>query len=1191
MSERENLEQAIIAQENLRGILDDAIIDATVDALKKQLASMAVTGRAEQRKLATMLFMDTVGSTQMVRDLDPEDNLAIMDTALQRLTVPVEQYGGQVTRYMGDGFKAVFGLSAARENDPEMAVRAGLSILAAAGQYAEAIREQRGIQNFQVRVGISTGLVVIGGQSETVDATAGNAINLAARLEDNAEPGTLLISHDTYRHIRGVFDLEPHDPISARGFSNPVPVYRVLRAKERSFRSRRRGVEGIEARMVGREGELKTIQDAYHGVIKRNEIQIVTVVGEAGLGKSRLLYELENWVDLQQENLILYRGRARQETQRIPYGLLRDLFANRLEIRENDSAESVCDKLLSGFEEMLGAGEETEMKTHFVGHLLGYDFHGSPHLEPVKGEPQQIRDRSLIYLTDYFTAAAGQDPVLVLFEDLHWADDSSLDAIARSGAALAGQPLLIVGVARPGLYERRPRWFEGRAFHRRIDLHALSNRDSHHLLEELLQMVEQVPEAVRDLVVSNAEGNPFYVEELVKMLIDDGVVVKGEEQWQVREDKLPALHIPSTLTGILQARLDSLPGKERTVLQQAAVVGRIFWDAVLVHLNQSEEGLDDAAVGPGLDALRRREIIHRRDQSTFAGAIEHSFNHAILHEVAYESVLRRMRRAYHALAGEWLILNSGERTEEVAGLIADHLELAGDKGRAAGYLRRAGEQAAARFANREAVAYIGRALALSPSDKPEDRLSLLLARELIYSVQGDRDAQVQDLAESEQLVLNLGDEERLAMQTEITLRRAKYAEATSDFPEAISAAEHVIELARAAQLPHMEAAGHLHWGRALWKHSEYEAARVQLNKALALARSADAFLEEGGSLLNLGNTYAIQGDYEEAQSYYHQALSIYRKIGYQGGEGAALGNLGNTYGYQGQTEQAIGYYEQALAIARAIGERHDEGTWLGNLAVDYKNLGKIERAFDYCWQALAIAREIDDRRNEAQWLNTLGSLYQSLGRAPEAIEAHHQALDIVREIDDRRGEYQVLNYLGAIACSKGAYSEAQTHFKKALSFVRETGSREGELSILQGMGDVQLGLGDPNKAFVLFQEAMDLSKELGLSYAVVEARAGLARASLGMGDPASALKQVESILSHLETGSLEGASEPLRIYLTCYQTFKANQDRRAQEFLATVHDLLQIWASKISDEEMRRSFLHNVTTNRIIVAEYMKSRG
>ena len=260
IARREQLERAIAAQEGLRGILDDEIVEATIAALRRQLAELNPDPAVEQqRKLVTILFMDVVDSTNLMREFDPEESLAIMDAALQKMAAPVNNYGGRVTRFMGDGFLAVFGLPQARENDPEMAVRAGLGILETARGMARDLETNYQLESFQVRIGVNTGLVVTGGVTEAESTMMGSAVNLAARLESTAPPGGLLISQHTYPHVRGIFDLHPGQSVHMKGFSEPVQVYQVIRAKPHAFRFKTRGIEGVETHMVGRQAELQTL--------------------------------------------------------------------------------------------------------------------------------------------------------------------------------------------------------------------------------------------------------------------------------------------------------------------------------------------------------------------------------------------------------------------------------------------------------------------------------------------------------------------------------------------------------------------------------------------------------------------------------------------------------------------------------------------------------------------------------------------------------------------------------------------------------------------------------------------------------------------------------------------------------------------------------------------------------------------
>jgi class 3 adenylate cyclase len=551
MGELEGLKQAMAALEAQRTILGDAVVDTALGPMREKLAQLQnqlalaegvqaaeqhqpSASAGPQRKLATLLFMDIAGHTALTHHLDPEELVEVVDQPLARMAEPVASYGGRVVRFQGDGFKAVFGLPTADEHDPENAIRAGLAIQAMADEIAGELEREHELRGFAVRVGIATGLVLGGGGTEGEDSVKGEPVNLAARMESAAQPGTVLIAHQTYQHVRGVFDLQPLDPIHAKGFEEPVPVYRVVGARPRSFRTRRRGIEGIETRMVGREQELRLLQDIFSAVAADRWGRLVTIVGEPGLGKSRLLYEFENWVDLQPAHAHPYRGRARLETRRVPYGLLRDLFASQFDIQDSDSEAMAVQKLEQGVAAF--AGPEHEEWAPFIGYLIGFNTTASPHLHGILDDVQQIHDRAFYSAVQFFQVVMREQPVLVLLEDIHWADAGSLDFFEHLVQDCRDYPLMIVCLTRITLFEERPSWGE-QAVDTRMDLAPLSAGASQELVVEILRNIPEIPPRIHDLIVSRAEGNPFYVEEVIKMLIDDGVIVPGPERWEVNVER------------------------------------------------------------------------------------------------------------------------------------------------------------------------------------------------------------------------------------------------------------------------------------------------------------------------------------------------------------------------------------------------------------------------------------------------------------------------------------------------------------------------------------------------------------------------------------------------------------------------------------------------------------------------------
>jgi class 3 adenylate cyclase/tetratricopeptide (TPR) repeat protein len=935
---------AIAALEAQRATLGDSVVDASLAALHKQLAELE--GQAEQpeqqRKLLTILFTDVVGSTPISRQLDPEELLDTMDAVLKRLAKPVEDHGGRVTRFQGDGFKAVFGLPVARENDPEMAVRAGLGILEASRGIAQELERERGIPGFQVRVGINTGLVASGGLTEGEDTIGGEAINLAARLESAAPPGGLLISHHTYRHVRGVFNVVPGEPVAAKGFPEPVSVYLVHSAKPRAFRVQSRGVEGVETRMVGREAELKLLQDALLNTMEDSEGQVVTVLGEPGVGKSRLLYEFQNWIELLPQTVRLFLGRARPETQNLPYALLRDLFASRFRIQEGDPLDVVREKFERGIGDAFQSptrGSAGEVHAHLIGQLLVIDFSASPHLVGLLGDAHAIHNRALESLVEYFSAVCRLEPAVIFLEDLHWADDSSLDVINFLGRRSQNLPLTIVGLARPSLIERRPHWGEGQLYHHRIHLEPLSRRESRQLVEEILQKTEQVPTALRELIVSGAEGNPFYIEELVKMLVEQGVIVKDEPYWLVEADQLAQVDVPSTLTGVLQARLDGLPTGERTVLQQASVVGRVFWDLVVEHLHNHQNG-EEESVSLTLSGLRDKEMVYHREESIFASAQEYVFKHEVLREVTYETVLKKLRRRYHGWVADWLIEQVGKGGEEYSGLIADHLELAGRGGQARAYLQKAGEAALASYANAEAAGYFRRSLDLDPPE--EERPALLGGLAQALQRQGYQDEAHQVWHEGISLFQAQGDLEGVAWFYTAIER--------SLLPDWPKKAFEIIEIALPAVegLQENRALGHLlhQAARAYLFNGQGDQAEILCQQALEIASHFDDLELQADALVTKGVMDLSEPSH--GIELLTRAVELAEPNQFLYVACRAHHNLGVVYSYSLSNSQfAIIHFQKALEIARERGSVGDEAFELEKLLMEQLKLGNIFAAENY----------------------------------------------------------------------------------------------------------------------------------------------------------------------------------------------------------------------------------------------------
>lgn len=1030
----EQIESAIAALEAQRGVLGDAVVEMAMAPLREQLAAAQARARASEQRLkpVTVLFLDVVGSTDLSRQLDPEDVHALMDRALEELSRLVLSRRGRVLQYAGDSLLAVFGADQALEDDPERAVRAGLDMVAAAPRMAEQVRAEFGLDGFNLRIGVNTGPVLLGGGVDAEGSIRGITVNIAARMEQTAPPGGLRISHDTYRHVRGLFEVEPQAPITVKGIAEPVRSYLVLRSRPRAFRVANRGLEGIETRMVGRDAELRRLTDAFEQAREESSFAQVTVVGDAGLGKSRLGHEFSHWLELRRDPVRVFQGRPQPYGHNVPYGLLRDLLYARCDILDGDSQGVAQDKLAAELAPMLG--ERAAEQTALIGQLIGLDYDADPHIADIAKEGKQIRDRAFHALGQYVRRLQAEDGATLVFllDDLHWADDGSLDFINFLAQTCKELPTLVLGMTRATLFERRPLWGSGQASHQRIELTPLSRRGSRELVDALLSRLETVPAALRDLLTTSAEGNPFFVEELVGMLIDDGVIVTGPEQWHVVADKLLDVHVPPTLAGVLQARLDSLPPDNKIALQHASVIGYVFWDDALRRIAPR----DPDALGD----LARRELAFGRETSAFEGTREFVFKHHVLHQVTYDSVLKRDKREHHRQTADWLVLRSGDRASEYFGLIADHYERAGDAVNALNYLRKAAEDAASAYASAAALDYLGRALALVPADDPRTRFELLLMRRAALNNVGKRAEQEDDVATLERLAEVIDDD---ALRARAAGLRASISLLTGDYPQACAAAQRSVELSEQSGTPAAALPALLNWARALQFQGDYAGAHARTERSLALAREAGERRIECTVLSQLGILAFHAGRYGDARRHYQEALALARAIGDRATECGAINNLGEVESLLGNYESAFELFEASRRICREIGQRMSEAYLLCNMAHVTFLRGDALGALSWSDQARELSRDLKDPDLQASLLSTRGHAHAALGQVQEAHACYKESVSIYHQIGRATMPPEPIAGLARLALARDSVVEAMHLIADVVQHFDKGGTVEG----------------------------------------------------------------------------------------------------------------------------------------------------
>ena len=998
-SEPAQLQAAIAALEAQRETLGHAVVDALLAPARASLTSLiAAAEPAPQQALrqVSILFIDVVGSTAMSLRLDPEDVHAVMDGALSQGALIVGRHGGRVLQFAGDNLLACFGADGTREDDAERAVRCGLALLAI-GQPAGI--EQPGQQRpagFQVRVGIHTGSVLLGGGVDADGTIRGAAVNMAARMEQTAPAASLRISHTTFAQVRGQFEVQAQPPMIVKGVAEPVLSYLVQGLMPAPWRATARGIEGMPTRTIGRQAELQALQSAFGQLFAQRRLTAVTVVAEAGVGKSRLLHDFDVWARAQPERCTVFRGRAIPQTQGRPFGLLRDLVARHCQITDDDGLDQARAKLSQA---MLpywlpaDGPELAESHVHLLGHLIGIDWRSSRHVSGILDDPRQIRNRALHAAAQWFRHAASApesapasapasgpaSAVMLQLEDLHWADSESLGFLDHLVDVNRDVALLLLGFTRPALFERPLGLQFAQGGQRRIDMAALGAADGLALADELLRRLGGAAETLRELIAGRAEGNPFFMEELVKMLIDLGAIETGPERWTLHPDRLVAAQVPPALIGVLQARLDSLPAAERHTLQRASVIGQVFWDHELTALDPLAEQT--------LPALVRRELVLPRPEAGPGSLRQYAFKHQILQQVTYDTVLKRDRRVAHAAVARWLSAQPGAHQHD---LIAEHFERAGEPAQAVGHWQQAADGAADRHANAAALSHAQRALDLLPADAAERRYALTLLCTKVLRTLAERERLAQCLADLASLAEQLGDPRR---RSEAAERRARFLNDGGDPNQAMVVGLQALAWAP-ADAPECAARAHLLLASAQAILGHPGQALQHAKAGLLQARRSGLPAVEAMLLNHLGMDANDRGDPGAAIHLFEQALVHHRQANNRGNEAATLNNLGYAALVLGQYPAAQAQFEAAVALCHQIGQRQIEGVLRINLALVRQCLGDAAGALASARQALQLLQQAGDRVGQAAALRAQGHAALAMNELVDAAAAFRASRDL-----------------------------------------------------------------------------------------------------------------------------------------------------------------------------------------------------
>lgn len=1006
-----------------------------------------------EHRPVTIMFANYKGISDLIEDMGdthPELIIDQLNNYFVHMLEVVERYEGTVARMdqyaIGDRLVIFFGAPRAHEDDPVRAVYTALDMQAAVRKHFSALQTPSGIYRFQQRIGINTGHLFAGNagapnlrQEYTL---MGDDINMAARLMSQAGWQQIFISRKTQERVVDFFDLNDLGELQVKGKKIRIPTYEVLGRRGESQSQR----EETRISMVGRDEELHKLTGFAQRLLGGRG-QIIAIIGDGGLGKSRLMGELKSWINAQEsaENLRWLHGQALSFSENMSYWLASQVLYNALDLEADASEDDTLFTLWERGEALMGK-EVAREAVPFLANMMNLELEGEWATWVRELDPQVRQKQTFWAMREFFASMARQHPTIIVLDDLHWADETSVALIDDLLEVVLHVPLMLCLIFRPlrdkGSWQLRNK--AANAFHHRyleVTLGPLSKEHSRQVLAELLPGTEFSTPAWQEILDKSA-GNPFYIQEVVRSLVDSEAVVKSEDgSWHITS-RIEDVTVPDTLQGAILARIDRLTEDSRQALQMAAVIGRRFQMLVLSRLTQA-----DAELQAWLAQLERRDLILPVDYATDQSYL---FLDALVQEVAYENLLVQRRQEFHRRVGEALEAILAERIadqsdnlvidldgddvmEQGVELLAYHFQRSDDRERAMRYLERAGRVAQAEFANETALRHYTDLLELLGTGEHtwEKRFEILSLRQQIYRLLGDQPARKADLEAMLALAQNRQDE----------ARRGDVLNNLADLYQ--------------------------------WS-GNYEQAKETAQEALALKVAQDDVIGQAEALHCLGVLEYYPGNYDEARQLLEKAVKLRREGSNAEGEAWSLMYLGMIHFAQGYYSDAAQQHRQAFEVAEARQDVFQAGIHLTNAARVALRLGKYEEALERFQQSLTMKTRIGDRLGQGFNWYGIGLANTYLGRYEDAQAALMESLTLRQQINDERGVSYSLYGMGLLALYRSQFETSEDYFVRAHQAHVDLALKAEAIVDLSYLGQARLGLEDLGGALEASTRAIHL---------------------------------------------------------------------------------------------------------------------
>jgi len=1038
-----------------------------------------------ERKQVTVLFADLKDSTELIRGLDPEAAQQLLDPAIHIMMDAVHRFEGTVNQVLGDGIMALFGAPIAHEDHALRACYAALAMQAAMQSTTEDVRRTRGLE-LRMRVGLNSGEVVvraIGNDLHMDYSAVGETTHLAARMEQLATPGTIRLTPSTLGLVEGLVRVNALGPVPVKGLPDPVDVFELVGASALRRRLQAAVARGL-TRFVGRQHELEALHQAL-AQAEAGHGQVVALVGEAGVGKSRLVYEVihsyrtTGWRVL--ESASVSYGKA------TPYFPVLDLLKRYGHIEDGDDTRTIRAKVTG---QVLTLDETLQETIPALLALLDVLPDDSPFRTL---DPPQRRQRTLQALKRVLLRESQVQPLLLVFEDLHWIDTETqalLDSLVES---LPTARLLLLVNYRP---EYQHGW-SSKTYYTQLRLDPLPQESADEFLQALLGDDGGAQHAaplqpLKQLLIARTEGNPFFLEESVRTLVESGVLV-GEPGAYRLAQALPTIQVPATVQAVLAARIDRLPPEEKRLLQTAAVVGT----EVPLPLLQAIADMPEAALHRGLAHLQAAEFLY---ETRLFPAPEYTFKHALTHEVAYGSLLLERRRALHARIVEALEALAPERAAEQVERLAHHAVRGEVWDKAVTCCQQAGARAYDRAAFHEAAASFEQALqALAHLPEPGDTRALALEIRLALALPlpqlGEYGRCLALLGEAEALARALDDRARLGR---VLNQMAFVLRATGDPDGAITAGQQAFELAAALGDSALQGEASYYLGQVYWAIGDFGQAAELFRRNVEAADRESGTPRTRSRILSsawLARILSALGAFAEGRRHGEEALRLAPLAGRGNIPIIAHACLGHLYLTKGDLEHAIRVLEQGLALCRASGNRNWLPQTVAVLGSAYALQGRLAEGRTLLEEAISESSRTGGLQGQAYRVAWLSEVCRLAGRGEEAWQHARQALGLARQLKERGNEALALHQLGAVQAHADPpdAAQAEAYYQQALALANELGMRPLVAHCHLGLGTLYATTGQRQQARAALTVAIDLYRAMDMTFWLPQAEAALAQ--------------------------------------------------------------------------------------------------